>query len=122
MSQARGKREIPDPIASHRQFREAPLKGRSLTDFATDVPPAPALEDVPAAPPEKQETPQAARKAPAQRRSRSDSEKAGWQPQTLILPPELRRWLRVYAAQRDIDMSDIAAQALEEYRQRHRDE
>lgn len=120
MTQRRGKREVPDPIAAHRQFREAPLKGRSLTDFATDTPVAPTSDEVPTPPAMQEVAAQAPRKVSTPRGSRND--KAGWEQQTLVLPPGLRLWLKVHAAQRKKEMSDIAALALEEYRQRHKDE
>lgn len=41
---------------------------------------------------------------------------AGWEQQTIYLPPDLRQWLRLYAATTNQEMSAIAAEALQEYR------
>lgn len=42
----------------------------------------------------------------------------GWEQQTTYLPPDLRQWLRHYALDTDMEMSEIIAIALQEYRMR----
>jgi hypothetical protein len=37
--------------------------------------------------------------------------------QTIYLPTELARWLKVHAAETEVEMSQIVATALERYRQ-----
>src|SRR2546421_3052060 len=42
-----------------------------------------------------------------------------WKQKTIYLPPALARWLNVYAAQAELEISEIAALALKEYQERH---
>jgi hypothetical protein len=42
-----------------------------------------------------------------------------WKQKTIYLPPALARWLNVYAAQTDVEISEIVMLALQEYRERH---
>lgn len=42
-----------------------------------------------------------------------------WQQQTVYLPPALKGWLRVHAAQANLEISEIVSQALRDYRERH---
>lgn len=120
MSQPRGRKEVIDPIAAHEEFTAGGAKGRSLTEFATATPGASGpAEDTSVQTPRNQPH-QGTRKSHTPKVSRGD--KAGWQQQTLVLPPELRKWLKHYAVDHDAEMSDIAALALEEYRQRHKDD
>lgn len=104
MSSQRQRKEVPDPIAVHEEFRAG--RGKSLVGFATS-PPGEASEN-----------PRAQIPRPRQRKG----DKSGWQQQTIVLPPELRKWLKHYAVDHDAEISDIATWALEEYRQRHKDD
>lgn len=52
-------------------------------------------------------------KAPRERVSR-----AGWLPQSIYLPGELRKWLRLRAVTEEREIGEIVAEALQEYRAR----
>jgi hypothetical protein len=39
--------------------------------------------------------------------------------QTIYLPPALAKWLKVHAAEADLEISEIAALAFKEYQERH---
>lgn len=56
---------------------------------------------------------QQANRAPGQRTSRN-----GWQPQTMYLPGDLRKWLKLRAVTEDREIGEIVAEAIQEYRAR----
>lgn len=39
--------------------------------------------------------------------------------QSLYIPPDLKKWLRVFAAQKNRELSDVGTEALQEYRLKH---
>lgn len=43
----------------------------------------------------------------------------GWKQQTVYLPPALAKWLKVHAVQVELEISEIVAQALKEYRDKY---
>lgn len=50
-------------------------------------------------------------RVPGQRLSRE-----GWQPRTIYLPPDLHKWLKIFAVTEEREMGEIVAEALREYR------
>ncbi len=61
--------------------------------------------------------------SPAAQTSKSPNVKKSrhpdWKQKTVYLPPEIVKWLNVLAAQEEREISEIVAQALEEYRDIH---
>jgi hypothetical protein len=43
-----------------------------------------------------------------------------WIQQTAYIPRDLAKWLRVFAVQADMEVSEIVAQALREFREKHK--
>ena len=43
-----------------------------------------------------------------------------WIQQTAYIPRDLAKWLRIFAVQTDMEVSEIVAQALREYREKHK--
>ncbi len=43
-----------------------------------------------------------------------------WVQRTYYLPPELAKWLNVFAAQAEMEVSEVVAQALREFREKHK--
>ncbi len=40
----------------------------------------------------------------------------GWEQQTIYMPPDLRRWLKLFAATTERELSDIVTEAVQEFR------
>lgn len=43
-----------------------------------------------------------------------------WKQKTVYLPSDLAKWLNVFAAQTEMEVSEIVAQALREFREKHK--
>jgi hypothetical protein len=43
-----------------------------------------------------------------------------WKQKTVYLPADLAKWLNVFAAQAEMEVSEIVAQALREFREKHK--
>lgn len=43
-----------------------------------------------------------------------------WKQKTVYLPSDLAKWLNVFAAQAEIEVSEIVAQALRDYREKYK--
>ncbi len=43
-----------------------------------------------------------------------------WKQKTVYLPADLAKWLNVFAAQAEMEVSEVVAQALREYREKHK--
>ena len=43
-----------------------------------------------------------------------------WVQQTAYIPRDLAKWLRVFAVQSEMEVSEIVAQALREFREKHK--
>jgi hypothetical protein len=43
-----------------------------------------------------------------------------WVQRTVYLPPELAKWLKLFAVQAEIEVSELVTQALREYREKHK--
>lgn len=59
--------------------------------------------------------------AKSQASPRAKSQKVnrdGWEQQTIYMPPDLRRWLKLFAATTERELSDIVTEAVQEFRTR----
>ncbi len=92
-----------------------------MPEFQNSSTPINAYQTAPQARiPEFQQTgTQESRASGSQASPRAKSQKVnrdGWEQQTVYMPPDLRRWLKLYAATTERELSDIVTEAVQEFR------
>ena len=51
---------------------------------------------------------------------RRKSKHPDWVQRTYYLPPDLAKWLNIFAAQAEMEVSEVVAQSLREFRDKHK--